>query len=232
MTEGIIFDYGGTLDTGGCHWGRYIWHAFERHDIPVTFEQFADAYVYGERTLGRNPIVQTDYTFRKTLDVKLCIEFENLQGKGLLGTNNFTIASTRSAILNDLYDSVKKETAKSREVLLKLKAQHSLVLVSNFYGNLQVVLEEFHLSDIFQEVVESAVVGVRKPDPHIFALGVDALGMEPKDVTVVGDSISKDMNPAKSIGCNTVWLCGEAWDNKSLDVKCVDRTITSLIELI
>ena len=26
----IIFDYGGTLDTGGTHWGKQLWHAYRR----------------------------------------------------------------------------------------------------------------------------------------------------------------------------------------------------------
>lgn len=45
-TEGYIFDYGGTLDTGGCHWGRRIWHAYERAGVPVGEELFREAYVY------------------------------------------------------------------------------------------------------------------------------------------------------------------------------------------
>ncbi|MFC2493522.1 MAG: HAD family hydrolase, partial [Prevotella sp.] len=27
--EGIIFDYGATLDTNGDHWGQVIWHAYQ-----------------------------------------------------------------------------------------------------------------------------------------------------------------------------------------------------------
>ena len=51
MTAGLIFDYGGTLDTGGQHWGQALWHADERHHVPVAEEQFREAYVYVERTL-------------------------------------------------------------------------------------------------------------------------------------------------------------------------------------
>ena len=57
MVKGYIFDYGGTLDTCGNHWGKVLWHAYERQQVPVSEEQFREAYVYAERTLGRNPIV-------------------------------------------------------------------------------------------------------------------------------------------------------------------------------
>ena len=66
-----------------------------------------------------------------------------------------------------------------------------MVLVSNFYGNVQAVLADFNLLQYFESIIESAVVGVRKPDPQIFRLGVDALGMKPEEVLVVGDSYKK-----------------------------------------
>ena len=68
MVKGYIFDYGGTLDTGGNHWGKVIWHAYERVGVPVDDALFREAYVHGERTLGRNPIIQPDFTFRQTLE--------------------------------------------------------------------------------------------------------------------------------------------------------------------
>ena len=67
MVKGYIFDYGGTLDTGGQHWGKVIWHAYERLQVPVSEADFRDAYVHAERTLGKNPIIQPDFTFYKTL---------------------------------------------------------------------------------------------------------------------------------------------------------------------
>ena len=80
MTAGLIFDYGGTLDTGGQHWGQALWHAYERHHVPVTEAQFREAYVHAERTLGRNPIIRPDFTFRQTLEKKLQLQLECFRG--------------------------------------------------------------------------------------------------------------------------------------------------------
>lgn len=231
-TKGYIFDYGGTLDTAGCHWGKMLWHAYERQSIPVTEEQFREAYVFAERTLGKNPIIQTDYTFRKTLEVKLRIEFEYLQAKGYLCGNNFCLASMQATVLDDLYERVRAITAKSKDVLVKLRELYPIALVSNFYGNLPVVLEEFGLSGLFNTVVESAVAGIRKPDTRIFQLGVDALGLSPEEITVVGDSISKDIAPARRLGCQTVWIKGEGWTDKPEDASLADRIISDLTEII
>ena len=78
-----------------------------------------------------------------------------------------------------------------------------MVLVTNFYGNMHTVLAEFGLDQLFKDVIESAVVEVRKPDPQIFRLGVASLGLEPRETVMIGDSPDKDILPAQSIGCQT-----------------------------
>ena len=220
MNKGYIFDYGGTLDTGGQHWGMVLWHAFERHQVPVSESQFRDAYVYAERTLGKNKIIQPTDTFLQTLTKKVQLELTYLNNE-----------SYTDAIVSDVYERTKSQTALSRRVLMQMKAS-PMVLVSNFYGNISVVLQEFGLDGIFEEVIESAVVGIRKPDPQIFLLGVDALGMKPEEVTVVGDSLEKDIIPAKRAGCHTVWLKGEGWTNAQDGENQADRVIMTLDELL
>ena len=235
-----IFDYGGTLDTRGNHWGRVIWHAYERNAMPISWQQFREAYVYAERTLGRNPIIGPTWTFKKLLDVKLRLQMEYLFAKGYWQADKKQFTKMQLNILNELYQQVCEVTDESRQVLQQLSSQRSpltahpseFVLVSNFYGNVAVVLKEFGLHTFFPTIIESAVVGIRKPDPRIFALGVEALGVDPEEVTVVGDSISKDIIPAKSIGCHTVWFKGESWDNKVEDETIPDRVITSLRDLL
>lgn len=228
-TEGYIFDYGGTLDTGGCHWGRRIWHAYERAGVPVDEELFREAYVYAERELARNPIIQPDYTFHKTLAVKLRIEMEYISDRH----PGFDAMRWQEAVLDILYGQTKEETAKSKAVLVKLKERYPMALVSNFYGNISTVLGEFGLDGLFDSIVESAVVGVRKPDHRIFTLGVEALGMEPGKVTVVGDSYDKDIVPAKRAGCRTVWMRGEGWtDTTESDTSAADAVITELKEIL
>lgn len=223
MTEGWLFDYGGTLDTGGQHWGKVLWHAYERRHMPVTEQQFREAYVHAERTLGKNPIIQPDDTFRKTLETKVRLQL------AFLGVEDDDSLQT---LVDDVYAIAMQQTARSREVLLQLKSQCPLVLVSNFYGNLSVVLREFGLDGLFETVVESAVVGVRKPDPRIFLLGAEALGLPPSKVTAVGDSLEKDIIPAKQAGCRTVWLQGEGWTAYDPSAPEADRVIHSLDELV
>ena len=227
MLKGYIFDYGGTLDTGGQHWGKVIWHAYEHLQVPVSETDFRDAYVHAERTLGKNPIIQPDFTFYKTLETKIRLQLEYLQTSYITPLTSYILPLT-----SYLYEATVAETSKSREVLLSLKKQYPMVLVSNFYGNIATVLNEFKLDGIFDTIIESAVVGVRKPDPKIFTLGVEALGMQPDEVVVVGDSMDKDIIPASKAGCHTVWFKGEGWTNDPVDESPAGKVITDLTQLL
>ena len=105
-----------------------------------------------------------------------------------------------------------------------------MVLVSNFYGNVSSVLEDFELLSYFQTIVESSVVGVRKPDPAIFELGVKALSMPAENIVVIGDSHSKDIVPASKNGCATIWLQGPGWGDDE-EGATADVIITDFKEL-
>lgn len=232
MVKGYIFDYGGTLDTAGTHWGQVLWQSYSKNNIPVSENEFREAYVHAERMLGKNHIIMPDYTFYKTLDAKLSIEMEYLASSGYWKAGENEIKTEREKILNEVYEGVKQETENSRIVLKTLSADYPMVLVSNFYGNINIVLEEFGFNNLFSAVIESAVVGIRKPDPEIFTLGVKALKLKPEETTVVGDSFTKDIIPASKAGCNTVWLKGKGWTEENFDETIPGRIITDLKQLL
>ena len=227
----LLFDFGGTLDTAGCHWGKFLWYAYKRNEIPVTEEQFREAYVHAERTLGKLPIIQAHDTFFSMLTNKLSIEFEYLLSCGWLAADKVEAEQMQRILLNDIYEKVKTNISESRRVLSGLKKNHRLGLVTNFYGNMLVVLEEFDLSSYFETVTESAVVGVRKPDSQIFNLAVKSLDEKAENVVVIGDSYTKDILPAHEMGCHTIWLKGEGWTSEEPTTCVADYVIKNLVEL-
>ena len=232
MIKGYIFDYGGTLDTGGCHWGQMLWHAYQRQNVQVSEEQFRNAYVYAERTLGNNPIIKPDFTFKKTLQTKIRLEMEWLCTSGAWDADEALFRRKHQDVLNDVYGRVVTITSHSRDVLNRLHQSYPMVLVSNFYGNIARVLQEFGLDGFFKSIVESATVGIRKPDPRIFSIGVQRLGLQPDEVVVVGDSFYKDIEPALAAGCHAVWMKGEGWTKKTYDESVPDKVITDLEQLL
>ncbi len=247
MIKGIIFDYGGTLDTGGHHWGKVIWHAYESVGVPVAEPLFREAYVHAERALAKNPIITPQHTFRETLSEKLDIQLKYIasrqmeqvsQTKEHIGDSWRPVVPDdwHDTLLEHLYSNVKAETDRSRRTLLTLKGRFPMVLVSNFYGNINTVLNEFGFNGMFNDVVESAVVGVRKPDPQIFTLGVETLRLTPEEVIVVGDSYDKDVVAAKRAGCHTIWIKGEGWtdaeDAPDFESSSADIIISNIGEVV
>ncbi len=129
------------------------------------------------------------------------------------------------------YEAARGSIEEARPTLEALYARFPMVLVSNFYGNVEAVLTDFNLRHFFRAIIESAVVGVRKPDPAIFRLGVDALGLPAGEVLVVGDSLRKDILPAESIGCRVAWLKGLGWTPEE-DAATHPARIDSLADLL
>ncbi len=227
--KGILLDFGGTVDTNGVHWAEALWTAYAHADIPVEQPVFREAYKHGERTLALQPIIRPEYNFHDVLIAKTNIQLLYLTEAGYL-PSSFDVSANAGHIAHDCYALVCQTVEKAKPVLEHLSQICPIVLVSNFYGNIRAVLEDLNISKYFYDIVESAVVGVRKPDPAIFALGVQSLGFDPANVVAIGDSYTKDIIPAKEIGCQTVWLKGQAWEETS-DTSKADVIIHSFDEL-
>ena len=68
--KGVIFDYGGTIDTNSRHWAEVLWSKYEEFQVPVDKTSFREAYVHGERTLARVPLVKPEHNFHDVLRIK------------------------------------------------------------------------------------------------------------------------------------------------------------------
>ena len=76
--KGVIFDYGGTIDTNGVHWGEVIAEQYKRAGIVIERELYRSAYVHGERSLAKSPIIMPEDTFLTLLRKKMLLQFEYL----------------------------------------------------------------------------------------------------------------------------------------------------------
>lgn len=230
--KGVIFDYGGTIDTNSRHWAEVLWGAYETFQVPVTKPDFREAYVHGERTLARIPLVKPEHNFHDVLRIKTEIQINCLVEQGKLDKAEAETKAYAVKVADACYQYVLDVLQHTRPVVKALSERYKLVLVSNFYGNIQTILKDFQLFSYFSDIIESSVAGVRKPDPAIYRLGVEAMGYPAENVLVVGDSFSKDVVPAKKVGCKVAWLKGEGWGNEETDDTLPDVVITDLPQLL
>lgn len=227
--KGILFDYGGTIDSNGMHWAEVIWQAYEAFKVPISKEVFRDVYVFTERILGKNPVIQSGHTFSDMMCLKCFIQIERLIESDQLKQQDIA-HNLSDALAEWCYIYAKKSVEKARPILEEVSKRYPLVLVSNFYGNIESVLKDFKLDHIFPIIIESAVVGVRKPDPEIFRMGTKALNLDSVNCVVIGDSYDKDIIPAKEIECQTIWLKSIGWDAYNGD-ETADVIISDFSEL-
>jgi putative hydrolase of the HAD superfamily len=61
------------------------------------------------------------------------------------------------------------------------------------------------VEEIFSVVVDSGFVGVRKPEPEIYALTLDRLGVAP-DAALLVDDIELNCEAARALGMQAVWF--------------------------
>ena len=248
--HGVIFDFGGTLDTRGDHWSEVIWDGYKDGGLTVDKPAYRDAYVYAERVLAVNPIVTPEFHFVDVLLAKIRLQLQFLAGRALLPTgkddaqrqaqlarhlymDDAQIEAMATSVATNIDATTTQLLNENRVVLERLRqAGLPMVLVSNFYGNIRAVLRDAHMDGFFKEVIESAVVGVRKPNPAIFALGVCALNLPATQVLVVGDTYNKDIVPAHKLGCHTIWIKGRQWEDRPADDSICDAVVTRLSDIL
>jgi putative hydrolase of the HAD superfamily len=92
--------------------------------------------------------------------------------------------------------------------------------------------EETPFHGLFDAEVFSATCGLRKPDPRIYRLALDQLGVEPEQAVFVGDGANDELAGAERVGMTAVGVDSpggelpEDWDGPRI------RALPELLELV
>lgn len=93
------------------------------------------------------------------------------------------------------------------------QAGAKLGLVSNGLTDFQWrTIHQLKIEQYFQTIVISEAVGFRKPEPQIFELTCQRLGVSPRDCLFVGDNIEADIQGAAGVGMKTAWKRSANYD--------------------
>jgi FMN phosphatase YigB (HAD superfamily) len=231
----LLFDFGGTLD-GPAHWLDRFIASYRFAGVDISRNELDPAFDHATRTgYGATKIVAR---FGMTDLVRFLVghQFEYLRKSGpdqLRATLENSGAAGRHRLVEAVTNSFVRETAAgmshSRDIVAPLKSRFKLGVVSNFYGNLDRVLEEAKLDRLFTAVADSSRIGIFKPDLGIFEAALKKIQCAPESVAMIGDSLGKDCAPARKLGMRTVWLRTEPRDGE--DSVAADVTIRSIDEV-
>lgn len=113
--------------------------------------------------------------------------------------------------------------------LQTLAQTHRLAVVSNVWADGENWRQKFQangLANVFHYQVYSSELRVIKPAPAIFLTALSALAVEPQDALFIGDSLERDILPAKALGFTTVLVGSES------NHAAVDFNLPSIRELL
>ena len=213
--QALLFDYGGTLDSDG-----------------VTFLDRFRA-IYKEEGIESPGFDRAFYDAEDGLPARHELKGLDLEQTCRLLVRDMlkTLAPERldraDAVAGRFAADCRRQFSRLRPVLERLSQRYRLGIVSNFYGNLEGILEAEGLRPLFGAVADSGVVGVIKPEPAIFLHALQALGSTPAESVMVGDSVKRDMAGAAGLGMKKALVCASA----SAPAAGQDWTIRSVAEL-
>jgi putative hydrolase of the HAD superfamily len=194
--DGILFDYGGTLDGPASHWLDRFVALYAAVGRPLPIETLkpafyaADEAAYGDPTVAGMSLVEL-------------MEFHVGVQHARLGLDD---PALRARLVAAFVAHSTTALADSRAVLERLAVPYRIGVVSNFYGNVERILADAGFAPLLTVVADSNRVGAMKPDRRIFDHALAALGTAPARTLHVGDSHERDVRAARALGLRSAWL--------------------------
>ena len=195
MDSAVLFDFGGTLDADGIAWKERFHRLFAGEGVAVGPGQFDPVfYAADDALVGTVPasLSLEDTVLRVANGVAAALRAED-------ATLGARVAARFLADARVCFEA-------NAPLLERLAERYRLGIVSNFYGNLPTVCDNANVRRYFGVIVDSAQVGLLKPDPRIFLAAAEALDIKPGRTVMVGDSLARDMAGARAAGMAHIWL--------------------------
>lgn len=226
MAKKMLFlDFGGCIDAPGIHPRNVYWDHFSSFYLEkgIDRERFQEAY--------------------SKADLQMMTSGE-AAAMGLGEFNRYNIGlidqhfkSTKSGVseLENIADQMTRQISiwikESRLHLREIRNKTEMGIISNFTGNLSVILKEFDLNSLFSSVTESFYERVSKPDPAIFLAALGKHGLSPDQAIYVGDNFKNDIQPAKELGFWTVHFMAKGETSGEAKSNLANAHIHSLGEI-
>ena len=196
--QAILFDFGGTLDGNGLHWRERAYRFIQSKFPHVTREEFDRA----DRASVAKFVASGDgrkFGLRQTADAIFTGIYEGLE----LDPN------IRDLFLHNFCHDAEMSLHRNRQWLATLRADYRLGVISNNFGNTKGWCDDYDLSPLLEVIVDSTIIGIKKPDSGIFRAALSQLDISANEAIYVGDTYLDDMVGAKSVGMWTAWLVGD-----------------------
>jgi len=209
--KGIIFDFWGTLVENGTY--SPIKQTFKILNVRMPFSAFVEKF---ERIFMTKKYASKAEAF-KAVCKGFNLDCNDSVIEKLIGLWN------KNMLLAKPYDET--------EIVLKgLKEKGiKLALAPNApEQSIEPILEKFNLAQYFDVIMFSFEEGLIKTDKAFFEKAAKKLGLDKKDVMVVGDSIQSDIKGAENAGIKAILMDR----NNRRDFKEKITALSELMEMV
>lgn len=208
MIRGVLFDLGGTLHVNDSPPGRDIW--FSRRVIERLGDYGIHLEISPEALVAQLAVNAEEYKRHSEQDLKELGGAEIwsrwfLREQGLSPSQLAPMAEE----LSFLYDYERVRVMRRPHLAQTMERLQSMGLrmgvISNIISRSVVphFLAEYGIDGYMDCVITSCGTGIRKPDPGIFRVAEEKMGMAPEELAYVGDTISRDVRGTRAAG----WKC-------------------------
>lgn len=190
----VIFDLFGTLVRSPSNQGYLVGLKRMASTLSVPHDEFAQLWfdTARERNIGTIPTIEGNI---KCICDKMGVRVGNAEIR----------LATRIRV--DFVARVMQPRPDAIEVLSQLKSQgFKIGLISNCSPDAPVIWQDTPLAPFFDVTVFSSSAGMRKPDPRIYLLATEQLGVQPEDCLYVGDGASQELSGAAKVGMSPVLI--------------------------
>ena len=203
-------------------------------------------YEVGLMSLGVNSLADfikayesaNDYYWRHYRSGKIGkVEFRNLRYEMMMKPWGLDKMEGLSQKLTDHYvrtSPYKTELIEGAiEMLETLKQRgHKMSLLTNGFEEIQhIKVESSGLSNYFEEVLTSDALGYKKPNPEIFKLALQKMGVNASDSVMLGDSLEADIIGAKTVGMGQVFFNPDGI-NHSEEIQHEVQSLSEILDIV
>jgi putative hydrolase of the HAD superfamily len=109
----------------------------------------------------------------------------------------------------------------SVETIIQLKSDgYKIALISDCSSEAPMIWKDTPLAPLFDVTVFSCEAGMKKPDPRIYKIATDEMGVEPEHCLYVGDGSSRELTGALEVGMYPVLI---RHPDESADAQYIER---------
>jgi len=164
---------------------------------------------------------------------------ERLKSEGKKYTSRATFEELGISLeeFNSILNSVEigrfvKEDKDIVETLKNLSKIHDITILSNSPKFIvEKTVELIGIKKFLRKVYTAEELGIGKPEPSVFRMIAEEMGYDAKDCVSIGDSVHKEIIPAKAAGMRTVLLLAKTINMPKEEQKEADFVIKELKEL-